>query len=607
MIAPVIVGTMIARPAGLTRAVPALYSLALAALVLGPLLGPGYLLLRDAVSTPRSYLTDSALGLTDAAARAVPQDALIAALTSVVDGGLVVKAILLSALWLAGWGAARMVAALLPTTGLGPQLLASTVLLWNPYVAERLLQGHWSLLTGYAALPWTVLAALRLRRSPVPWSPRSWCPLGLTLAAAGLTPTGALLASTLAAVLLALPGGAGARWSRLAVTAALAVVASAPWLTATALSGAGAQGSDPAGVAAFAARAEPGLGTLGSLAGLGGIWNSTAVPATRTGIFALVGTAVLLAVVACGLPALWRRRGNPVIVALAVVAAAAVLLPALAATGWGLTAGEWAATRVPGAGLLRDAQKWVALAVPFYALAAAAGAGALARLGGRVFGTATAGRTRTGVAAAVGIVAVLIALPDLAWGVGGALRPVHYPASWERVAPQLRTADESGDVAVLPAGMFRLFPYSGDAPVLDPAPRMLPEDVLQTGELIVAEGTVEGEGSRARDVERLLLAGEDADDLENLGVRWVLVEHSTPGPLGQSRRTLDQLDEVYADEELSLYRVAGPVEITAADPARRAASVAAHLVWAALLAGSALGLLAHRARDRRGRGRTDQA
>ena len=43
-------------------------------LILGPLLGPGYLLLRDAVSTPRSYLTDSALGLTDAAARAVPQD-----------------------------------------------------------------------------------------------------------------------------------------------------------------------------------------------------------------------------------------------------------------------------------------------------------------------------------------------------------------------------------------------------------------------------------------------------------------------------------------------------------------------------------------------------
>ena len=58
------------RPVSLRPVVPALYSLALAVVVLGPLLvSPGYLLLRDAVSTPRSFLTDSALGLTDAAAR----------------------------------------------------------------------------------------------------------------------------------------------------------------------------------------------------------------------------------------------------------------------------------------------------------------------------------------------------------------------------------------------------------------------------------------------------------------------------------------------------------------------------------------------------------
>ena len=89
--------------------VPALYSLVLSVLILGPMLGPGYLLLRDAVSTPRSYLTDSALGTTDAAARAVPQDALVASLSTVADGGIVVKAIVLLALWLAGWGAAQMV------------------------------------------------------------------------------------------------------------------------------------------------------------------------------------------------------------------------------------------------------------------------------------------------------------------------------------------------------------------------------------------------------------------------------------------------------------------------------------------------------------------
>lgn len=558
----------------LARAVPALYSLALTALILGPLLGPGYLLLRDAVSTPRSYLTDSALGLTDAAARAVPQDWLVAVLSSVVDGGLVVKAILVAALWLAGWGAARMVAVLLPGAGLGPQLVASTVMLWNPYVAERLLQGHWSLLTGYAALPWIVVAGVAIRRG----RPGGWWALTLCLAAAALTPTGALLSVVVALAVLAAPGGRNRVLPRLLWTAALFVATSAPWLAATMLSGGGGT-SDPAGVAAFAARAEPGLGTIGSLAGLGGIWNATAVPGSRTSPWALAGTVLLLAVVVCGLPALWRRRRNPVIVALGVLALAAVLLPALGATGWGLAVGEWAVVHVPGAGLLRDSQKWVALAAPLYALAAAAGVRA-----------PSARVSLPGAVPVAAVAAVVVALPDLVWGVGGALRPVQYPASWQIVADHLDSSVDAGDVAVLPAGMFRKFPYSGDAPVLDPAPRMLPVDVLQTGQLVVGQAaTVAGEGARASRVERLLLSGSAPTQLADEGVRWVLVERTTPGPLGDSGRTLDQLEPVFADDELALYRVPGPISETE-PPSARAVSMGAHLLWAALLVGGALGV-----------------
>ncbi|MDI6629548.1 MAG: hypothetical protein QME72_17680, partial [Rhodococcus sp. (in: high G+C Gram-positive bacteria)] len=212
-----------------SRWTPPLYSLLLAVVIVGPLLGPGYLLLRDAVSTPRSYFTDSAWGIADAAARAVPQDAAIAALSTVFDGGLVVKTILLLALWLTGWGAAVMARTVLPTAPPPALLVASTVAVWNPYVAERLLQGHWSLLVGYAALPWTVVAALAVRQG------RSWWALAVCLAAAGLTPTGALLAATIALVVLALPGGAR-RGLRVVGALGLAAVASAPWLVATAVS-----------------------------------------------------------------------------------------------------------------------------------------------------------------------------------------------------------------------------------------------------------------------------------------------------------------------------------------------------------------------------------
>nr|WP_296769993.1 hypothetical protein [Rhodococcus sp. (in: high G+C Gram-positive bacteria)] len=533
---------------------PPLYSLALSAAVLGPLLGPGYLLLRDAVSTPRSYFTDSAWGTTDAAARAVPQDAVMAALSTVVDGGIVVKSILLLALWCGGWGAAAMARALLPSVGTPALLVASTVAIWNPYVAERLLQGHWSLLVGYAALPWTVVAALSLRRTG------RWGWLAVVLAAAGLTPTGAILAAVTALVV--------AGWKKVPLTLGLSVLASLPWLVATAMSGGGTTGTDPAGVAAFAARAEPGLGTVGSLAGLGGIWNSDAVPTSRTSLFAILGTVLLLAVVALGVAPLWRRRRNPVISAVAVMAIVAVLAPALGATGPGLRIGEWAAADVPGAGLLRDAQKWVALAMPFYALAAAAGvAWAAAKLRNRW------------LPAAVAVAALLVALPDLVWGVGNQLKPVDYPSSWTSVAAALD--DKEGDVAVMPAGMFRIFPYSGNVPVLDPAPRMLPLDVLQTGELLVAGGSVRGEGTRAEDVEKVLLDGGSADRLSALGVGAVLVEKNTPGETGKSAQTLDPLPVLYEDDELALYEVPGASPVSQDNRV----VIAAHLAWLALLVG----------------------
>ncbi|WP_442944047.1 hypothetical protein [Nocardia sp. NBC_00508] len=580
------------------RVLAAGYSAAAALLVAGPLLGPGYLLLRDAVSTPRSYPTDSALGLGDAAPRAVPQDALLAVLSPIVDGGLIVKAILVVALWAAAYGAAVLARELLRAS-IGAQLVAATVALWNPYVAERLLQGHWSLLTGYAALPWTVLAAYRLRTAAQHETSRSasaWAALAVSLAAAGLTPTGALLAGCAALTL--------ARVRQLPATLALWVAASAPWLAATALSGAGSEPSDPTGIAAFAARAEPGLGTLGSLAGLGGIWNADAVPDSRTTPLAAIGSIALLAIVALGVRAVATGNDDPdsrhVRRVLLLLAAIAVLFPALGATPWGMQALEWLVAHVPGAGLLRDTQKYVAMAMPAYALCAAAGCGVLAR---RLSAApqpaadqpAVTHRAVTSTVATVFVALLVLPLYDLAWGVGGAVRAVHYPDGWQRVAERI---DDSADVAVLPGGMFRKFRYSGAAPVLDPAPRMLPSDVLQTGELPVRGRTVSGEGARASDVEALLLHGGSASDLARLGVGWVLVERTTPGPLGESATTLAQLEPTYHDADLALYRVPGVIEQRGPTTLQRTLASAAHSLWGAMLVVGPLAVLGLYARSR---------
>ena len=475
-------------------------------MVTAPLLAPGYLLLRDAVSTPRSYLSDAALGLSDAAPRALPQDFAVALASHVLDGGIVVKVLLIAGLWLAGWGSARLAAAVLPDAGVGGQFVAATLAVWNPYVAERLLQGHWSLLVGYGCLPWVAATVLRMRSAR---ATPLWIEIGtLTFftALAGLTPTGLLLAVTVALVCSCAPGSGWPRRLCAIVGVGAAALAALPWLTAAAVSGS-LSSSQAEGVPAFAARAEPGLATLGSLASLGGIWNGEAVPASRTTLFAVVAAVVLLGVVVVGLPVVVR---TPAAVPLLVLAAAAVVVPTLMATGPGLAAVESMVRALPGLGVVRDAQKWVALAVPGYALAAA---GAVVTLRRWLPGFA---------AAAVCGLALIATLPDLAWGVGGKVVAVQYPPGWAAAAATINA--DPRPVAVLPAGSMRPFPWAGDAPVLDPLPRWVRADVLATGDLTISGRLVPGEGGRAREVERLLATGADHDALARAGVGWLVVE-----------------------------------------------------------------------------------
>jgi hypothetical protein len=552
------------------------YALVLALLVVGPLLAPGYLLLRDAVSTPRSYLSDTALGLTSAP-RATPQDFAVALSSQLIDGGVVVKSLLVLGLWLAGWGAARLVATALPDAGVAGQLVAATLAIWNPYVAERLLQGHWSLLVGYGCLPWIATAMLTLRAGA--GGRLGFFGLAFWIALAGLTPTGLLLAATVALVCITVsaegPGRPSSRGLCAAVTLCAALVAALPWLTASAMGSSltSHAAANRLGVGAFASRAEPALGTLGSLASLGGIWNDEAVPSSRATLFALSSAVVLLGVVVAGLPTVARRRE---VRPLLVLAAVSVLVPAALATGLGLHVLGAVVDTVPGLGVLRDGQKWVALAVPGYALA---GAGAVVTLR----------RWLTPALTALACcLALILALPDLAWGVWDKVSPVHYPRGWTAVAAAINS--EPKTVAVLPAGTMRLFSWSGPAPVLDPLPRWVRADVLTTGDLTISGVVVPGEGNHARAVQGMLLAGADPADLARAGVGWLVVESGTAGEMGAAARTLGALAPVYRDDEIALYRIGGDTAGVSAE--RRTATVLAHVAWLAMLIVGAAGALA---------------
>jgi hypothetical protein len=516
---------------------PVVVSVVLAVLVLGPALAPGYVLSYDMVFVPQWDLTRDLVGLGDGLPRSVPVDAVVALLTTVLPGDVLQKVVLLGTLVLAGVGAGRLAAAVAPddraaVTG----TVAAAVYVWNPYLAERLVLGHWALLVGYAVLPWLVSAAAAARGG----RRRDVALVVVLLGICALTPTGGLLGGLVAGCVLL------GRWRPFAVVAACWVVLDAPWwLPGLMHGGPGGTGAE-AGVQLFAARSEGALGTLGTMLGLGGVWNGDVVPDSRQSAWGVLATVALLVLAGAGAPVLRRAWPGAAVRGLVLAAATGLLLALLGVLPVVRDGLATLVREVPAAGLLRDGQKWLAPWALLLALAAGAGA---ARAAAAVRDRAL--RRLVPVAAVVLVVALL---PDLAWGAAGRLEAVSYPRAWAR-AREVVAAGPSGDVLVLPWGAFRAFGWNDSRTVLDPAGRYFPGSVVVDDTLVVGEQAVPGEGPRAAAARAALDRPDAGRRLRALGIGWVLVHRDQPGPAlpVPAGRT------AYRGTGLTLVRLPGPV------------------------------------------------
>ncbi|MFE3459834.1 hypothetical protein ACFXKD_20005 [Nocardiopsis aegyptia] len=576
-------------------------------LALGPALGPGYVLRYDMVFVPDLPLGTVLRGA-DGFPRAIPSDAVVALASLVLPGDAVQSLALLAVFAVGGAGAARLMLGALGAPG-GPgrvsALLASaaagTAFVWNPFVAERLLLGQWAMLLGYAGLPWVVGAVSRLAvvegpRSTgralarlvcalIPAAVGGFSSVVLTALTAGPVALTRQTPKTPATPAPAAPGDSGARgraapagagrvpgggvtarwWGRGLLLVLALVVVSLPWLLPSLVSGAA---TDPAGVAAFAARSDTPFGVAGSLALLGGVWNSGAVPPGYGEPVTATARSLLVLVSLAGW-VWWMRRARPAFgpgLSVAAVVGLAVALLGASPTGQALVRaliGFW-----PGFGPLRDGQLYVA---PL-ALVQALGLGAAVRclLGAGFLGLRRSravarhdpqrplprprsaeggapptapGTVRVAVAVFV-VLAPVVVLPGLLWGAGGRLAPVDYPAAWTRAQEAVAADDVPGAVLVLPWSAYRGLEWSGEpVVVLDPATKAFDRRTLWNDDLVVGTpdgGAVvaAGEDARARAAARALevdpatgvpalaevgRTGELARVLGGLGVRYVVV------------------------------------------------------------------------------------
>ena len=500
----------------------------------------------------REPFTATMFGLAGGPARAVPSDAVVAVFGRIAPAGIVQKLVLLSIFVLACSGAA----ALLERESWFARLAAGIFYAWNPFVAERLLIGQWALLLGYAGLPWALRAIVA---GPL----ASWRGAGRLCLALAPAAIGGFAATTISALLVLpatvlAPGGPARRRISSAVTAlAVLAVASLPWLIPSMLR---AVSADPAGIAAFAARADTPFGSFGSLMMLGGIWNAQTVPAGYGGWWTALWLALVLAA-AWGYVAFGLRQHRWPGLTFAAVAGLAIASVGVTAAGRELlraAIGLW-----PGFAVLWDAQQFVA---PL-ALAEAVGAGLLVTWAARAHVThpgraAVAGEGehhqpragRPGLMIAVALVlAPVLLLPGLAWGAAGRLRPAGYPAALLEAAQMIDHSRAQGAALLLPWAAYRRPAWNGGRAVLDPWPRLVSRQVIwntgpQVGDVMLAPDDPAG-----RRLDRVIFTnGPLTAAFAAAGVRFVIVDAG-----GSVARRLPGCVVFFARPGLIVYRVPG--------------------------------------------------
>lgn len=484
-------------------------------------------MVRDMMVPTTMVLNGLNSGTTGAAPRALPQDVVLSILSPYISA---IDLVTLTVLFCA-FASIFYTATLVKQATDAPlyvQLACTLFVLWNPYTIERMLQGHWSVVTAMWLLPAIAYLSATGRTGQ----------LMLFLGICALTPTGWLLGGITALVF------ATSHFQRAAMLFIQLFLAT-PWLLVTLINNP-AIASSAQSAALFAPRAEPGFGTLGSLLGLGGIWNANAVPASRTALTAGI-SVVLVLFILLGAQQLWKVY-RPV----AILTALALLLPFLASTDPGISALGWIVETIPGGGILRDSQKFVALAIPGFVLMLATSITLSAQWIAQHARSRLPVLLRTlSLAAGILIVCTVPGLPrDIS-----PLQPRPIEPEWRQIINAVGSSPDSLTL-LLPPGNYRM--HEG-TPVVDPALKMLPGTPVDPGFLVVNNNLIDGDPQSIRLLQETM---RGIDHLAGSGVGWVLVDRHSFSP-DVDTSALDKLltnhQKIVQGNGLELYRIANPV------------------------------------------------
>jgi hypothetical protein len=212
---------------------------------------------------------------------------------------------------------------------------------------------------------------------------------------------------------------------------------------------------------------------------------------------------------------------------------------------------------VPLFEVMREQQKWVALAMLGYAVAIGAAAEALAQAARR------AQRVSVRLPAAGGVLAVcgifVAVAPSLVWGLGGTVQASRYPPSW--YAADRLMGGGTASVLFLPWHQYQPFAFTDQRAVATPAGAFFRRPVISSDAVELGAVRSSSQSRRTAYLDRLIASGGHGHLgrlVAPLGVDYVVLardrEADAYGWLARQR----DLRPVLRTPELDLYRVEVP-------------------------------------------------
>ncbi len=506
--------------------------------VLAPMLLPGFILTLDMVFTPDLRMPESVTA-------SWPFHAFLYGLNLVVPSEIIQKIMLFTILLLTGMGMHRLIRLLQPKDIGWGIYFASIFFMLNPFTYSRFMAGQYSVLLGYALLPWFAKILLQLMHRPE---------LKGALKLGGLAVLiGVVSIHTLAAVgLLSVIAMGVTLWryrSKFtlfakygAVAFGLFVLVSSYWLVPLALG----QGSTAQTIGSFSAADTEAFETRGSnpavrvfhILRLQGFWVEDKaqflLPQDGVILWGLMSLA-LIAVVVIGAVALWRHS-KPLAVFFGASAFAAIFI------GAGL---------IPMPAGFREPHKIVGLLALCYAAFAAFGVDALLNW------IREKGETAFVVAAVGILVFPFLFMRVMLWGFHGQLVPRQYPAEWISANEQLQQDKDSFAVLFLPWHQYMSFDFSGRI-IANPAPTFFDAEIVSSTDPELGGAVSVQADSRETAIKNILRDAKTqtnlAEELAKYNIKYILLAKEIDYQEYGFVATQPNITPVADNDKLTLYQ-----------------------------------------------------